>query len=225
MSRVEFSYGSFDFLLDRQVEGAIYAADVTLLKYFNLFDTNPARREPYNEVPLIPPADAFFTNNATAIPLPLTQGVEVTVLPKKTELQFKQLIMTFGSIAFTRTMVSSVDCLLSNIMPSLILALQAPKTAREKYCTWRCVGWIDRIEAATKIHTWSISSEYTFRCLREVFAIITNPKYNKRMGNERSRSSEAVLAYIRRVMLNNSLSFGILSVFQWSEWTLRYGAI
>lgn len=135
VSRVEFSYGSLDLLLDRQVEGAIYAADVTLLKYFNLFDTNPARREPYDEVPLIPPADAFFTNNATAIPLPLTQGVEVTVPPQKTELQFKQLIMTFGSIVFTRTMVSSVDCLLSNIMPSPILALQAPKTARGMYCT------------------------------------------------------------------------------------------
>jgi hypothetical protein len=108
---------------------------VTLLKYFNLFDTNPARREPCDEVPLIPPADTLVNNNATAIPLPLTQGVEVTVQPQKTELYFKQLIMTFGSIAFTRTMVSSVDFLLFNMMSPLILALQAPKTTRGTSCT------------------------------------------------------------------------------------------
>ena len=81
--------------LVHQVEAAIYVTDTILLKYFNLFDTDSSRSHPLHQVPLIPPTAPSSTVNKSVGSLP----------QEDKELELKQSILNFHSIAFTRTMV------------------------------------------------------------------------------------------------------------------------
>lgn len=120
-------------LTDKQVEAAIYLTNLTLLKYFNLFDTNLTKKEAYSEVPWVPP-ESHINNNATGIILPSTQGAETSATKPNNELLVKQLIMTYESITFTRTMVSN-DTLTNSHNSFTFSALQNRKNSFEKHST------------------------------------------------------------------------------------------
>ncbi len=91
-------------IVGTQVEAAMYATEIILLKFFNLFDLSINRSSPIKEIPWIPSSSNSYSNPAV-VALPATQAsasetqVNVSVLDKC------QMILLYPSICFTFSQV------------------------------------------------------------------------------------------------------------------------
>lgn len=92
----------------RQVEAAIYTTKVILLKFFNMFDINPNRNDPINEIPWTP-SHSNRTENASVALLPPTQDNTVNTQMNCLKVELIGLILTFPSICFTVSQVKSLS--------------------------------------------------------------------------------------------------------------------
>lgn len=123
-------------LLEHQVRSAIYVTNLTLLKYFNLFETDPNRSVPYENVPFTPNEEQLVMKTSNNVASPSTSLDHSESFDDNDNLRLKQSIMTFPSILFTKTMVreflSIWELLLFESL--VILAVPRAKTSIEQRC-------------------------------------------------------------------------------------------
>ncbi|CAF1648905.1 unnamed protein product [Adineta ricciae] len=83
-----------------QVEAAMYATKIILLKFFNLFDISVNRSSPILEIPWVPPSTNSHSNPAL-VRLPATQTSVDGTVDDQFALDKYQLILLYPSICFT----------------------------------------------------------------------------------------------------------------------------
>lgn len=89
------------------MEAAVYTTKVILLKFFNMFDIDPSRKDPIHEIPWTPP-HSNGTANASVAQLPPTQNNVVNTQEKSLKEELIGLILTFPSVCFTISQVKNL---------------------------------------------------------------------------------------------------------------------
>lgn len=105
-------------MLAKIVESAIYCMDISMVKYLNLFNTDPTCTTAIVELPMHPPQKLETGTNPSMSNLPTTQQQTKLIIhnaPKNEFQELQKLIMLFPSIVFTRTMVAMIDFFKFNI--------------------------------------------------------------------------------------------------------------
>lgn len=86
--------------------------NVSIIKYINLFNTDPATTSALVELPMHPPQKLDTGSNPSMSNLRTTQQLSTAVSSRPLRNQFQELqklIMIFPSITFTRTMVTTIE--------------------------------------------------------------------------------------------------------------------